>query len=322
MPRKLQGGRSGKGLKGLLARQKSAEKTSTKLAHNAEIQKDLAEKKVKSMKSGSSSKKNQAWQKQQRGFIPFDKDDSVLLVGEGDFSFALSIVEEALIDPENLIATSFDTREQLLEKYPDIEDTLLKLVEYGVHIKHGIDATKLAVDLKLINPVKAARRKPLKTSLTSKRVPLNYIMFNFPHTGRGMKDMERNIRDHQKLVLSYVQNCKEVFEVVNNQALNDFGGYNVLHNKNGAFVGKIAMTVFEGEPYDSWAIKSLARSIEFRVERSGKFDWDLFPGYHHRRTDGMGSTTKKAEERDARIYVFEKDEVKEAKAKVDSDDDE
>jgi len=84
--------------------------------------------------------------------------------------------------------------------------------------------------------------------------------------------------------------------------------------------------LFEGEPYNSWNIKILGRSENYKVERSGKFGWQLFPDYHHRRTNSVRDTTKPAAERDARIYIFEQftkkeeDEKKKKAANSDSDD--
>ena len=69
------------------------------------------------------------------------------------------------------------------------------------------------------------------------------------------------------------------------------------------------------EPYSSWGVKILGRSEGFRVDRSAKFDWPLYPEYHHRRTNSTRDTTKPAAERDARIYIFEKFDKKEADEK-------
>ena len=74
--------------------------------------------------------------------------------------------------------------------------------------------------------------------------------------------------------------------------------------------------------------KILGKSQGWKVERSGKFDWSMFPEYHHRRTTSMKDTTKPTNERDARMYIFEKftkqDTAKQRKrgnGNGDSDDD-
>lgn len=46
--------------------------------------------------------------------------------------------------------------------------------------------------------------------------------------------------------------------------------------------------------------------MELTLSRSSKFQWENFPGYHHRRTNSEQDTTKPAKERDARFYIFSK----------------
>lgn len=308
MARKLKGKNVGKkGLKGALARHVVMEDVKKKNQKSLEATIENKKLKDKSIKGKHNKQKVQSSQK---SLIPFLFDDKVLLVGEGDFSYAVSIVKQNYINPSNLIATSFDSYEELIEKYKGVEEKLEFLKAEGVKVLHEVDATKLVPSFKLDT-------KKGKANSMFKHSNLNYIMFNFPHTGRGMKDMERNIKDHQKLVLGYFESCKELLNIVNDESNSDFSGYGV-NNVN----GKIVLSLFEGEPYNSWSVKILARSINYKVERSGKFDWTAFPEYHHKRTtSGVRDTTKPAAERDARIYIFEEFVKKENKKKDDSDDD-
>lgn len=309
MGRKLQGRKSAnktKGLKGALLRHEAHEKLKQNESKTLEVQKQKQEEKQSSMKSGGSKKKAQSKQQiqhQQKGLIPFKPDATLLLVGEGDFSFARSLVQENLILPENLVATSFDSKEEVVSKYPGVEEIMNFLESEGVNVIHEVDATDLVTSLKL-KPNSKTKQKPNRILPAGKK--LNYIMFNFPHTGRGMKDVDRNIRDHQKLVLNYFKSCKDLFSLANNSAKDDFAGYSTAITSDEAREGKIILSLFEGEPYASWNIKILGRSEGFRVERSGKFDWLSFPGYHHKRTNGIRDTTKPAAEREARVYVFDK----------------
>lgn len=305
MGRKLKGKvATAKGLKGALARHEELAKIKQQREKALLAQKENKENKHKSIKSGGNTRKvkqNQARQSGAKGLVPFSADESVLLVGEGDFTFALSIVKQNLVRPERLLATSFDSKEELIAKYPGVETTLAALEEEGVAVRHDIDATNLPATLKTI-PTK----KKLHVKLFNTNMKLDCIMFNFPHTGRGMKDMDRNVRDHQKLVAAYFKSCKEMFRIINNTTNNDFGGYSSEKNFIGSTDAKIVVSIFEGEPYNSWKIKMLARSEGYKVDRSGKFDWLMFPEYHHKRTNGIRDTTKPAHERDARIYIFDR----------------
>lgn len=246
-------------------------------------------------------RKNREIQKsQQKSFVPFEKDDYVLLVGEGDMSFALSILNQGYVKPTRLIVTSYDNSPSELKlKYPHtFEQNYEQLIQvHKAKVFFKVDATKLLSSLKLTP----------KTLFKVFGIPkLDAIMFNFPHTGRGIKDQDRNIRDHQMLVLGYMKSSTELFDLFNrvSPTLNTTG-LNVVSSSTESQV-RIVLTVFEGEPYDSWNIKSLSKTLGLKVARSGEFQWEDFPEYHHRRTNSEQDTTKKAHERKARIYIFEK----------------
>ncbi|CCE88618.1 Piso0_001390 [Millerozyma farinosa CBS 7064] len=274
-----------KGLKGALARHQFKEK-------------------LQKVSNTSNKKTNDTGKKKinQKPFLPFGIDDEILLVGEGDFSFACSIVKSGLIYPENLKATSYDSIGAVKEKYDGAEDNIAYLQNEGVKVSHEVDATKLCQSLK----VKASKKEKKHTDSISRNEQgkLSHIIFNFPHTGKGIKDVDRNIKANQELVLSFLRSSDELFQVLGVGA-----------------EGKIVITLFDGEPYSSWNVKLLAKSVGYKVKESGKFDWSLFPSYHHRRTIGMGDTTKPAMERNARTYVFENSK-KECKPSKEADDSE
>lgn len=81
--------------------------------------------------------------------------------------------------------------------------------------------------------------------------------------------------------------------------------------------GSIVVTLFDGQPYDRWNIRDLARHVGLRVGRSFKFQADAYPGYRHARTlgnikDGRGW---KGEDRGARTYMFESKDSEEPKTR-------
>lgn len=299
MGRKLKGkDLSKKGLKGALARHNLKEEVNKKkqVALNGSLEQQKL--KSKSMKSGGNKTKNnnKNGALNSKGLIPFSYDDTLLLIGEGDLSYAVSIVKQNYINPDNLMATCYDTLEEVKSKYPNVEENISFLESEGVKILYGIDANNLVSSLRL-DSKKGQSVSPFKKFGKY----LNYVMFNFPHTGRGMKDMDRNIRDHQKLMLNFFKSCRLLFEIVNKEHKLNSGGYKLGENSE----SKILLSLFEGEPYNSWGVKPLAKSASYKVERSGKFDWELFPEYHHKRTNGIRDTTKPAADRDARVYIFE-----------------
>ena len=94
--------------------------------------------------------------------------------------------------------------------------------------------------------------------------------------------------------------------------------------------GSIIVTIFEGEPYELWCIRNLARHVGLKVGRSFKFQSQAYPGYRHARTLGNieGGGAWQGENRSARTYIFEinmseNEQISSSKRKrEDSEDDE
>ncbi|ORY17582.1 hypothetical protein BCR34DRAFT_474598 [Clohesyomyces aquaticus] len=237
-------------------------------------------------------------QASQKPAVPFGEYDNILLVGEGDFSFARSLVVEH--GCANVIATSLDSEEDVLAKYPTTfpptHSTLTSLAP-PVPLHHNIDATKLHT------------YKPLKAA-----APYDTIAFLFPHTGGLSRDVNRQVRANQALLVPFFESCVEsekrrraVRERKKQARRNAWKDKEFL--KTG---GKVIVTLFEGDPYTLWNVRDLARHTGLRVLESFKFDWAAYPRYHHVRTLGEieGGGAWKGEEREARMFVFEKVEVK------------
>jgi 25S rRNA (uracil2634-N3)-methyltransferase len=105
-----------------------------------------------------------------RSTIPFNPTDRILLIGEGNFSFARALtlnMPAALenLPPGNIMATAYDTEEDCYLKYPDAHIIVQGLREKGVEVLFGVDATNLE---------KVAALKGRKW---------DRIVWNFPHAG-------------------------------------------------------------------------------------------------------------------------------------------
>lgn len=122
--------------------------------------------------------------------IPFDFADRILLVGEGDFSFAHSLFTHH--NCQNLVATCYDDVATLGAKYPqstdyirDLEDSTREDELTSIKIVYGVDATKMG------KGGSAGGGKIIRKG------GFDRIIFNFPHVGGLTKDVNRQVRHNQ-----------------------------------------------------------------------------------------------------------------------------
>jgi len=222
--------------------------------------------------------------------IPFSPSDAILLIGEGDLSFAASLATHHACT--HLTATVFEpSRAALLEKYPHAEANLtaLETATPPARVLFNIDARRMTPLLKPkpSNPNANPKYKPKHPQQVG---AMDRIMFNFPHIGGKSTDVNRQVRANQELLVDFFR-----------RALPSLAPH-----------GKMIVTLFEGEPYTLWNVKDLARHAGLAVERSFRFRAETYPGYRHARTLGVVRTRKgevsesgwKGEERAARSYVF------------------
>ena len=188
----------------------------------------------------------------------------------GDFSFAHSLHLHHACTA--LTATTIETRDTLLTKYPQAASHINTLELAAQKVLFSIDATKLGL------PVPSGGGPAIRKALWDR------IVFNFPHVGGLTKDINRQVRANQELLVKFLDRAKVLL----------------------APGATVVVTVFEGEPYSLWNLRDLGRHVGLKVEMSFKFDAGLYEGYRHARTLGNveGGGGWKGEVRDARTYVF------------------
>ncbi|KAH7282560.1 hypothetical protein KP509_35G036600 [Ceratopteris richardii] len=184
-----------------------------------------------------------------RAVSHYNSDQHILLVGEGDFSFAASLASEFKNAP-HLLATSLDSLETLLQKYPaTFQRSLKQMKEAGVEVMHDIDIRTMVNDGRLRH-----RR-------------FDRIVYNFPHSGFLQKHAETSnavIKRHKRLLSAFFNNaCK---------LLRPGGEVHVTHHMR--------------FPYTKWNIVDLAKSNGLQLKACPLFKRDLFHGYMNRRGAG------------------------------------
>lgn len=167
----------------------------------------------------------------------------ILLVGEGDFSFSLSLAN-AFGSAENMVATSLNSREKLQQFYNSAHETLSKLARLGALVLHGVDVTTME-EHHIIRKMKFHR-----------------IVYNFPHAGFcGQECHSTVINKHRHLLKMFFKNAKTMVSEI----------------------GEIHVTHQERDPYNKWELVKQAEECGLLLKEAVNFRIEDYPGYVNRR---------------------------------------
>lgn len=182
-----------------------------------------------------------------KGGPPYACDQPILLLGEGDFSFAAAL---ALLwsDASQLTATAFDDEATASAKYAGLADNVATIEALGGTCLFGVDAARCH-----------------EHRAVAAQAPFERVVFNFPHTGSGIKDHARNVTSNQQLLRGTFYSAQKLL------AARD---------------AELHLTLKRGEPYDSWNAVTIAKMCGLRVGHCNPFRPELYPGYAHRRSIG------------------------------------
>lgn len=252
------------------------------------------------------------WSDGQRSMLPLRniRGNHILILGDGDFSYARSLITAAEgLSGEALICTVYEDEETLKERHPKAEENIRFLREAGALVMFSFDATKLS-------------NRYLRGKLPDEmrdHIHISRIIFNFPHTGEGIKDRQHNIVAQQKLILAFLtaaadflveasQETKGGIEWIKRKTVvalprtpqestqlshHDIDTYASLDFADDEYARKtllqpeIHLTCWCGDPYDDWDVKGLALNTgKLALFESFAFDPSRYPDYEHCRTIG------------------------------------
>ncbi|CAM0947652.1 unnamed protein product [Alopecurus aequalis] len=172
---------------------------------------------------------------------------SILIVGDGDFSFSLALAT-TFGSGGNLVATSLDSYGLLTIKYGKAESNVRELRRLGATVLHGVDAKAMK----------------LHSYLEMRR--FDRIVFNFPHAGfKGRENRRRAIKAHKQLVRGFFVNAGQLLRPC----------------------GEIHLSHKTGHPYDAWDIEKLADKSCLSLVQKVDFSREDYPGYNQKKGDGV-----------------------------------
>ncbi len=255
-----------------------------------------------------------------RATIAIAPDDTVLLLGEANFSFARALVEGRGHAGHLVCATAYDSEKEAMEKYPDAAENVAALRARGARVAFGVDAGALEKSHKVVG--KGAR--------------WSRVVFNFPHVGKGITDQDRNVRANQVLLLRTLKSVAPLltegpsaFPLPAKGKAKKGPAPKPKRKRSPSFSGDegdettpsrpvpasftppdrqgtLLVTLLNQPPYSEWELPKLANrppptcpgtreaQPRFRVIRSFDFVPAAWPGYAHRRTIGWREGLSKA----------------------------
>ncbi|GAB1525635.1 hypothetical protein RhiTH_008798 [Rhizoctonia solani] len=251
-------------------------------------------------KAGKSKKRTRV-ESPRKATVPFIPTDRILLIGEGNFSFAHSLLDHPSIPslpPVNITATAYDSESDCLAKYPDAQAHIAALRSAGTTVLFGVDARHLDKTF----PLKSARK-------------WDKVVWNFPHVGLSIADQDRNIAANQSTLLGFLASVKPYLaegaipdpnakgkgvkkdnEMTDDD--DDEGSMVSPRESRRKMAGSVLITLREQEPYTLWDLPRLAknpvipatsRSVSpqprYVQVRSFAFLPEVYPGYSRRGLD-------------------------------------
>ncbi|CAG7902589.1 unnamed protein product [Brassica rapa] len=176
----------------------------------------------------------------------YSNKQKILLVGEGDFSFSLSL-GRAFGSASNITTSSLDSRVDVNRKYTYGKQNVEELERLGGTVIHGVNVHSMSSDNRLAR--------------------YNRIVFNFPHSGLGFGSEHESfyIMQHQALVRGFFESARKMLEDED---------------------GEIHLTHKTTRPFSEWEIETLAQEKGLRLIGLMVFDQLAFPGYSNKKGSG------------------------------------
>jgi 25S rRNA (uracil2634-N3)-methyltransferase len=180
---------------------------------------------------------------------------AILTVGDGDFSFSLSLANQLLSnDTAKLTATSHESLKSVLDTYkPHSQATLASLRSLGATVLHEVDATNLAATTELHSERESKHGKKDKDEIKVKLKKFDVVIWNFPCLSlpAGADGQAKELAANRELLTSF---------------------FNNVHQFLRKGTGEVHISHKTVEPFSWWGIKQLAAESGFDFAYAVIFD--------------------------------------------------
>jgi len=195
---------------------------------------------------------------------PYKIDETLLVVGEADFSWSASLSRRRREDGRSqsggtrcshrcfvgrLLATSYEDLRTLESKYAQVDASISELRDAGAIVAHGVDGTDLR-----------------SCEVVRDHAPFDVVLFNFPHVGSN-QGLANSIAENKALLRGFLASASELL----------------------APLGEVHVTLVYRYPYTAWLSQLRDETAGFKLlglEYLGnsEFDFAAYPGYSHQAT--------------------------------------
>ncbi|GFR70893.1 ferredoxin-fold anticodon-binding domain-containing protein 1-like [Elysia marginata] len=194
-------------------------------------------------------------------------DGSVLLVGDGDFSFSLSLLKHGRLSPAQVTTSNLETSETI-QHHKLAKNNMCELENKGARVLLEVDAREL-------------HNHPVINQNLYLR-----IIFNFPLADR------HNIKKNRALLADFFSSCSQVLAP---------GGHVMVTLCKGQ--GGTPADRPQRSWHDSWQALAMAANAGFVLADIFHFEADSFPEYH---SVGFRFQDKSFDTEGSLVHVFEK----------------